>query len=50
METGTDVDDILQSSERMHRYVTIIGQLPFRKFINESLSGFIDNLLTCKSS
>ncbi|KAF2997744.1 hypothetical protein E8E14_004496 [Neopestalotiopsis sp. 37M] len=29
METGTDVDGILQSSERMHRYITVIGQLPF---------------------
>lgn len=30
METGQDVDGIIHSLERMHRYVTIIGQLPFR--------------------
>lgn len=30
METGQDVDGIINSLERMHRYVTIIGQFPFR--------------------
>ncbi|KAI4600550.1 hypothetical protein KJ359_000908 [Pestalotiopsis sp. 9143b] len=29
METGQDVDGIIHSLERMHRYVTIIGQFPF---------------------